>query len=195
MTNTNKPFGLAANRAKDGNNTGVLTPYYVPAGNAVKLYVGDPVVKTGTANSSAFMGHAAGSLPAVAKAAATGAITGVIMGFLPDGDRFSSGPLPAGTAAIALVDDDLTKTFLIQANGSVAATNVGQNANISLATAGDDYSGLSGVSLDISSADTTATLQLKILGIADGVDNEVGNYSVCEVIINNNSEANNTAGI
>ena len=175
MANANKPFGLAAVRAQDGHNTGVLKQYYIPSTNAAKLYIGDPVTKTGTANTSAFLGHAAGSLPAVAKSTAAEQI--------------------AGVEAVALVDDNLTKKFNIQANGTVAATIVGANADIDASGSGDDYTGLSGVTLDVSSADTTATLQLKIIGIADYLSNEVGDYSVLEVMINNDTEAHGSAGI
>lgn len=195
MANANKPFGLAASRAQDGHNTGVLKQYYIPSTNAAKLYIGDPVTKTGTANTSAFLGHAAGSLPAVAKSTAAEQITGVIVGFLPDGEHFVTGPLAAGVEAVALVDDNLTKKFNIQANGTVAATIVGSNADIDVSGSGDDYTGLSGVTLDVSSADTTATLQLKIIGIADYLSNEVGDYSVLEVMINNDTEAHGSAGI
>lgn len=195
MANVNKPFGLAALRAQDGNNTGVVKHYYVPATNSTKLYIGDPVVKTGEANTAEFLGHAAGSLPAIAKASTSGAITGVIVGFLPNGESYVTGALPANTAAVALVDDDLTKNFTIQANSTISASIIGQNANIDVTANGDDYTGISGVALDVATADSTDSLQLKIMGVADYPHNELGNYTVLEVRINNDTEANGTAGV
>lgn len=195
MANANTPFGLASVRAQDGNNTGVLKHYYVPATNATDLYIGDPVVKTGSANATEILGHAAGSLASVGKAAATGAITGVMVGILPNGESYLNGKLPAGQEAVILVDDDLTKKFNIQANGTVTAAMIGQNANIAVTGTGNSYSGLSGVALDVATVGTEAAKQLKIIGVADYITNEFGNYSIVEVLINNDTEAHNTAGI
>lgn len=202
MANVNAPFGLAVSRTQNANYSGVVKHYYVPATNAKTLFVGDAVVKTGESNTADFMGHKAGSMPAIAQAAATGAITGVIVGFLPGDAADKAGVLTAGTEGIALVVDDLTAKFNIQATGTVTAAMIGANANLSLTTAGSEYSGLSGMQLDVATVGTgseeasdSTPLQLKIMGVADYENNEIGANAVLEVMINNSTEAHNTAGI
>lgn len=195
MANTNTPFGLAYVRSQSANNSGVLRHYYIPSTNSDKLYVGDPVVKTGGSNATEILGHDAGSLASIAKAGTSGAITGVIMGFLPNGSDFISGSFPAGVEGVALVCDDLTAKFNILANGALTAAAIGSNANISVTTAGNDYAGISGVTLDVATIATTDSLQLKILNVAPYDFNEVGEYAVAEVLINATTEAHGTAGV
>lgn len=184
MANTNKPFGFALSRSQDASYSGVVTQCYIPASNSAKLYVGDAVVLSTGSNSTAVLGYNAGSLPTVQKAAATGAIDGVIIGFLPNGESYITGALPASTEAVALVITNPMAKFNIQASGAATAAMVGKYANISVSGSGDDYTGLSGIVLDISTVDADPCLQLKIVGIADYPTNEVGNYSVMEVEIN-----------
>lgn len=184
MTNTATPFGLAVSRHQDGNLNGNVTACYIPATNSGKLYVGDAVYFSGS-NASAIEDYKIGNLPAIVKAGASTAIDGVIVGFLPNGINQSAGAFPASTAGIALVVTDPGVKFNIQATGSVAAADVGKFAKISVSTAGDDYSGISGMALDhstMSSSDTTMPLQ--ILNVADYIQNEYGNYAIVEVIRN-----------
>ncbi len=202
MANVNSPFGLAMSRSQIGHLSGAVKHYYIPATNDKDLFVGDMIVKTGTSNTADFMGHAAGAMPAVAQAAATGAVTGVIVGFLPGDAADKSGVLKAGVEGIALVIDDLSAKFNIQANGTVTADMIGQNANLSLTVAGNEYAGISGMQLEVATAgsgsasgsDSTPP-QLKILGLADYENNALGDNAVLEVMINNSTEAHNTAGI
>lgn len=202
MANVNSPFGLAVSRTQNANYSGVVKHYYIPPTNDSDLFIGDAVVKTGESNATSFMGHAAASMPAVKKAAATGGMTGVIVGFLPGDAADKSGVLKSGREGIALVVDDLTAKFNIQANGTVTGDMIGSNANLSLTAAGSEYSGLSGMQLDVATVGTgssedadSAALQLKILGLADYENNALGANSVLEVMINNSTEAHNTAGI
>lgn len=183
MTNTLTPFGLAVSRAADGNLSGGVTACYIPATNNAKLYVGDAVYFSG-ANSSAIDEYKVGNLPSIVKAGADTAIDGVIVGFLPDING-SAGAFPASKAGVALVVTDPEVKFNIQATGSVSASDVGKYAKISVSTAGNDYSGISGMALDhstLSSSDTT--MPLKVLNIADYIQNDSGNYAIVEVVRN-----------
>jgi hypothetical protein len=85
---------------------------------------------------------------------------------------------------VALVITNPMAKFNIQATGQATAAMVGKYANISVSTAGNDYTGISGMALDISSVDADPCLQMQIVGIADYLTNEVGNYSVLEVVLN-----------
>lgn len=195
MANTSAPFGLAVARSQGAYLAGEAKHYYVPSSNASAIYIGDLVVKTGTSNSSDILGHKAGSLSAVAKASNSGAVTGVVVGILPNGTSYNSGPLPASTEAVLLVIDDPKTKFNIECNGTLAAADIGLNANITASTTGSAYTGISNATLDLSSKASTATLQLKILGLADYENNELGASAVVEVMINNSTEAPASAGI
>lgn len=193
MTNTLTPFGFAASRSKTGQYSGNVTACYVPATNDAKLYIGDAVYFSGS-NAAAIEEYKIGNLPIIVKAGANTAIDGVIVGFLPN--AFSGTTyMPASTAGVALVVTNKEVLFNIQATGAVAAADVGKYAKISTSTAGDDYSGISGMALDYStmSADDTS-LPLKILNVADYVKNEYGNYAIVEVELNLPRAASQASG-
>jgi len=202
MANSNTPKGLVPIK----NNGGELDTnfYYVNSSYATALYIGDPVVKNSTSNTANVVAgqreFAAGSLPEVEKATAgdDNAITGVIIGFLPNFDNTTRNYNPASTEAIAVVADRPDQRFEIQeetAGTALAATSVGLNANLVYAESGSTATGISGAELDTSTPATTATFQLKILRLIDRVDNSIGQHAKWEVKINRHSDANAVVGI
>jgi hypothetical protein len=84
---------------------------------------------------------------------------------------------------IAEVLDDPSQMFLIQNDGTSAATNYGKNADIVVGT-GSTTTGVSANELDTSSIATTAALNLKIIGLWDVPNNAVGANAVVVVKIN-----------
>jgi hypothetical protein len=84
---------------------------------------------------------------------------------------------------IAEVLDDPSQMFLIQNDGTSAATNYGLNADIVVGT-GSTTTGVSANELDTSSIATTAALNLKIIGLWDVPNNAVGANAVVVVKIN-----------
>jgi hypothetical protein len=187
MANANTPFGLKpARNARSGRETGGLEMFYVPASDGTALYIGDPVIKNGSADGAGIAG--------VVRAAATGAITGVVMGFVPDGVTDQAGYRAASTAAYVLVSTDPAEAFIIQENAGIAAADVGLNANLATGT-GNAYSKRSGFVLDATTKATTNTLQLKILGLAPIPGNDFGAYNKLLVTINNTTEAASSAGV
>ena len=190
MANVNTPFGLKPVReAGSGTHNGGLNMYYHPASDATALYIGDPVVKNGSADAA--------GRPAVIRATAAGAITGVVMGFVPNGTTDMAGYGAASAAYYVLVDDDPDHIFEIQEDGvggQLAAADIGLNADFIVA-AGNAYSKRSGVMLDTSTKATTAGLPLKIVGLSERVGTEFGAYAKALVKINNHTEANASAGI
>lgn len=194
MTNTLSPFGFAVSRSKTGQLSGNVTACYIPATNNAKLYIGDAVYFSGS-NAAAIEEYKIGNLPIIVKAGANTAIDGVIVGFLPLGVCSGTTYMPASTAGVALVVTNKEVLFNIQATGAVAAADVGKYAKISTSTAGDDYSGVSGMALDYStmSADDTS-LPLKILNVADYVTNAYGTYAIVEVELNLPRAASQASG-
>lgn len=191
MANTNTPRGFVPLReAGSGTHNGGLNMYVHLAADGTALFIGDPVVKSGTAD-------VAGVIPAVVRATAGGAITGVVQGFVPGADGVTAGYGAASTLYYLLVDDDPDRIFEIQEDGvggQLAAVDIGLNASF-IAAAGSTYTRRSGAMLDTSTKATTAGLELKIVGLVPRVDNALGAYAKALVKINNHTEANASAGI
>ena len=84
---------------------------------------------------------------------------------------------------IAEVLDDPNQMFLIQNDGTSAATNYGLNADVVVGT-GSTTTGVSAMELDTSTIATTAALNVKIIGLWDVPNNAVGANAVVVVKIN-----------
>lgn len=171
MANANAPFGLRPVGNMSGNPfSGALRQYSVAAGDGTAIYIGDPVKAAGTSqfiNGQTFKD--------VVQAATGDVIEGVVVGVLAD-TRDSLMYRAASTQRILLVNDDPNALFEIQqVSGGTALTanDVGLNANFVVA-AGSTYTGLSGVTLNNVGEATTNTLDLKIVGMVNRVDNDPG---------------------
>lgn len=192
MANANVATGFKPVReAGSGVHNGGLNQYFHAAADGTALYIGDPVIKSSTADPS-------GAYPSVIRATAGAAITGVVCGFMPDGVVDVAGYGAASTAYYVLVDDDPDTLFEIQEDavgGALAITDVGLNADFIVA-AGSASTKRSGVMLDTSTKATTAGLPLKIIGVTPRPNNDVGvaNSKVL-VKINLHTEAHGAAGI
>jgi len=209
MANTDSPFGLRLVRHRNGAGfNAAVNPYYIPSSYATALFIGDPVIKTGTSNTSGVEGtggsmFAAGTLPEINKATAGdgNAITGVIVGFEPTKTNLENKHSAASTEGVAYVCDDPDALFEIQddsAGGTaLAATSVGLNAVVIYTHAGSTITGLSGVELDTSSdaPAADASNQLTIQSLVNRVDNEIGTSAKWLVKINNHTEAHGALGI
>jgi hypothetical protein len=203
MANTNAPFGLRPVRYRNGSPwNGKVTPYYVAAGYATALYIGDPVVVVGNSNAAEYFGMPAGSLNTIeiATGGDANAISGVIVGFLP---VQATSPIykPASTEALALVADDPNIVFEVQddGGGELDGDTVGLNANL-ITGSGSTATGLSGWALDGGTSDgpdATATNQLLILGLSRRLaNNELGSdYAIWDVLINKHTQVQPALGI
>lgn len=176
MANSNTPMGLRPVAHRNGAPyNGAATRYYVPASDGTALYIGDPVVVGGTADANGIM--------SVVKATAAGGayMLGPVVAVDPvegagAGGRDSTVYRAASTERYVWVADDPDLVFEIQEDavgGALAVADVGLNADW-IAGTGSAITGLSGAMLDTSTKATTATLQLRILGFSQRVDNEVG---------------------
>jgi hypothetical protein len=207
MANIDASFGLRPVRRRNGASYHVATtPYYIPSSYGTALYIGDPVVKTGTSNTAAVTvpgagNFAPGELAEINKATAGDGnmLTGVIVGFAALPTDLSKIYNPASTARVAYVADDPDMIFEIQADGAIAATEIGLNAVLIYTNAGSTTTGLSGVELDTSSdaPAADASNQLTILRVADAPGrNELGSaWTVVEVRINQHTEMTGQIGV
>ncbi len=188
MANVNTPFGLKPLRdANSGVETGGLEMFYHPATDATALYIGDPVVKNGSADAAGIAG--------VVRASAAGVVTGVVEGFVPDGVTNTAGYGAASTGYYVLVNTNPKTLFEIQDTaGTIAAADIGLNAELT-AGSGNAYTKRSGFVLDSASKATTAGLAVKIRGLSPRPGNDFGAYAKILVTINDHTEAPATAGL
>lgn len=206
MANASRPKGLVPVGYLGGSPwNGQARIYYVPAGNATALYVGDPVTRL-TADGDT------NGIPSVSIGVAGSAICGVIVGVLPTYPGVSlvgttidlaRRSLPVSTAGYVLVADDPNILFEIQEGTTAAAAGtaltaaaIGNNANFVI-TAGATTTSDSKTVLDNATEATTATLNLKLMGLAQREDNAFGSYAKWIVKINNHQygSSTGTAGV
>jgi hypothetical protein len=165
---------------------GQVNIYQHDAADANTLMVGDPVILSGTGST--------GGIATVKRAAAGAAVLGVCVGVLnvkldPVAGSMTSGAIaldtpqyvPASTAQYVLIADAPDVVYEVEGTtGGSAYTylvaDIGLNAD-AFYSAGSTTTGVSACSLDLSTKATTATLQFKILGTAQRVDNESVNSS------------------
>lgn len=84
---------------------------------------------------------------------------------------------------IADVIDDPNQLFIIQSAGTPTQANIGTNADITAATTGSTVTGLSAMTMSASFTEA-ATANLKAIGVWDAPGNEMGQYVVLVVKIN-----------
>lgn len=164
MANVDAPFGLRPVTA-DGNGGSriKLGRYAIEASEITDLFRGDPVILSGTAvldeKTNTYV-------PTVVRATAGNGneLTGVIVDFEPETDESLPYKTDATTERFVLVADDPYQLFEVQADGSVAVTDVGNTADIIFTHAGSTVTGQSGMELD--TADIGTGKQLVIEGVS-----------------------------
>ena len=196
MANANRPSGFSPVQYLNGAPwNGQARLYSIAAAYNTALYVGDPVISSGTADAN--------GIPGIVLGATTGALRGVITGLYNSGgttaNHVSIASLgnssiiykPASDPNIwyAAVVDDPNVLFAVQeeSNGTqLAATEVGLNT-ISKSGTGNGYiSGWQIPSATGATPNTTATLQLRLMGLqqAPAGTNAFGAYAKWLVQIN-----------
>lgn len=199
MSNVNAPFGLRpVNELAGTPYTGAVRTYSVPASDGTAIFVGDAVKLVGTGqiiNGSTYTD--------VARAASGDTFVGVCIGCVPD-TRDSTQYRAASTQRRILVCDDPTALFMIQQSNSgtaFAVNDIGLNCNLNVA-AGSTVTSYSGTVADNSTGATTNTLDLKIVGMVDAPDNDVGSSASSGTLasrllvrLNRHAYVNQTAGV
>jgi hypothetical protein len=103
----------------------------------------------------------------------------------------------AASGAECLVWDDPNQMFMIQSDDATdpdAQTDVGLNYNL-VATAGSSLYKASRMELDGNTGATDSNLPLRLLAVERTVDNALGGYADCVVILNNHRLKLGTVGL
>ena len=192
MANVDSPFGLRPVRYMSGAPyNGAVNAYSTVTGDGTAIYIGDPVIISGTASTID------GVIYQDVDQAATGdVIVGVVVGVKPE-SRDSTIYRAASTARVLYVADDPSLLFEIQevsGGTALAAADIGLNANFVVA-AGSATTGQSGVELNNATEATTNTLDVQIVGFANRPGNEIGEHAKWLVRLNRHQRINQVAGI
>lgn len=177
--------------------------YFIPSTDATAVNVGDLVKLAGDSRSPT--GVATVTRVAAVTDPVVGVVTGII--FSGVGDVANVPPVTnldvpvaraASTNRYVLVADDPTLVFEAQTSGATFATaDVGLNASPTIG-AGSTTSGASGMTIDLSTKATTATLVLKLFGFPSRPDNNIGDaFTSAYVLLNNHQykAGTGTAGV
>jgi len=192
MANTDNAFGLKPVQHRNGAPyNGAFRLYSTVTTDATAIYIGDPVILSGTSQTIN------GRIYSDVDQAATGdVVTGVVVGVVPvtqDSLRYRA----ASTQRLLMVADDPELLFEIQevtGGTALTANDAGLNANFVVGT-GSTVTGLSGVELNNATEATTNTLDLHIVGPVQRDDNAIGEHCKWLVTINRHQFANQVAGI
>jgi len=171
MANTNAAFGLKPYRMLgSGANTNGDSVYSIQtsatAGSSNVIYQGSPVIPLSNGMIDIVGAAAGGTVP----------LLGVFLGCnyidLFGKPRLSpywpgTSSVKANTAATAIIVANPDAVFSINCDAAAADTYIHNNANFSTATSGSTTSGLSSAQLAVSTAATTNTLNMRILGFQD----------------------------
>jgi len=183
---------------------GAANPYYVPAGYATALFLGDPVTIVGDSNDAEVSAVGAGTFASgmlsevnVTTLADGNVCTGAIVAVFPTTNA-SLPYKPASTEAIVMVADDPNIIFQIRDDGTTALTadSIGLNAIMESGT-GSTYTGRSGYVLDTNTDPPAADASnmLTILNLARLQDNTLAASAVWDVRINQHTQAAGAVGV
>lgn len=183
MANSNAPFGFRADKHYAGG-TLRSNNYRIASGLSSDIFTGDLVKTTGTTRrvQAASAGNTVvGSFNGCRYVASDGSVV-----FTP---RWVASTATSGSAeATAYVYDDPNILFQAQYSGTLAETDIGQQADMLASTAGNATTGLSGQQVD-----AVGQNGLKILDYTRDDVNTVGQYTKVLVLINEH-ENGPTAG-
>jgi hypothetical protein len=101
--------------------------------------------------------------------------SGVIVGFAANPDNLTQRHNPTSTARIALVCNDPTVVYEVQADGDLTETMIGLNATFIRTHSGSTVTGYSGEEIDTGTTTAPAadaSLMLRIVGMVNREDND-----------------------
>ncbi len=198
----NTPFGLSpVSYHNAACYTGAARAYFIPSTDANAYAIGDPVMLAGSGDP---LGRAATVV--LATAGGTNSILGPIIGHgsAAFGAAIGANPNTLDTTIIpatktrgyyVLVADDPELVFEVQEDSvgnNLAITDIGNNFAM---VAGANNGFISGWQLDSSTASTTATVQVKVMGLSPKANNAIGANAKWLVRINNHALRAGTAGV
>lgn len=179
MANVNKPFGLRPVGNLSATGAQKQYGYLIASGQAGAIYQGDLVV--------VYDGYII-KYDAATHTAPTGVFNGCqyndpTRADKPTWKNYYPGSITPNIGQIDCeVLDDPSQLFLIQAAGTITQADIGKNADPTASTGGSTTTGVSAATLGTPAK--TAALTMKIVGLSSQADNEMGQYAVVVVKLN-----------
>jgi hypothetical protein len=178
MANVDKAFGLRPLGNLSATGAQKQYGYLIEDNYSTTLYQGDLVTIVG--------GYIVKFLPAT-HAAALGVFNGCnyvnpTTGKPTWSNVYTQTNITSGVITADIIDDPM-QLFIIQADGSIAQTDIGKNADV-MGTGGSTTTGVSSMELNTATIADAAALNLKIVGLYDAPGNSFGAFAVVVVKIN-----------
>lgn len=207
MANANQPFGLRPYRSN-----GQINVYRIPSTDTLVYHVGDvvksaaggdlvsgcsDVILFGTRGATATSGNTRGAIVGIGTRAGT-AGQSAVAGFDPTNLEAMSIPATKTKDYFVLVDDSPDTIFEAQTLDTIAASAFNKNTGLAVGAAPSAGQVVSNTTVSGSTATTTITLPIKIIGAPDQPDNDLtapGTYSRILVMLNTHELSGNTVGV
>jgi hypothetical protein len=178
MANVNKPFGLRPMGNLSATGAQKQYGYLIGDNQAGAIFQGDLVV--------VYDGYII-KYDAATHAAPTGVFNGCNYVDPTSGKPTWSNYYPGSvniTSGVITADvlDDPSQLFMIQAAGTLTQADIGKNADPTSSTTGSTITGVSNGTLGTPAK--TAALTMKIVGLSNSPSNEMGQYAVVIVKLN-----------
>lgn len=202
MANASGAFGLRpiAKMGSGSNSTGSsgYTKYEIANGNTNVIYQGSPVIPLSTGFIDIVGAAAGGTVGLVGVfygceyvSSVTGELT--FSNYWPGSGADSNHPVKA------IVYDDPMQLYVISSDASLTSKatlrgHVFANANFSSGTSGSTTTGMSSAALGVSTINTTANLNLRIMGWQEDPENADFTASGIPVIVRLNNHFNSPNG-
>ena len=192
MANSDTARGLKPVRYLSGAPySGAVNIYSVPASDSTAIYIGGLVKPAGSADAD-------GVMTVTGNVATGNAVIGVVTGIVPvtaDSTIYRA----ASTLRYVFVADDPNLLFEVQEDSggaAMAATAVGNTADLTGFTSGSTATGLSAIEIDSSTATASGdgTEDVMIWGLANRPDNAIGTNAKWLVRLNNHFLVDGVAG-
>lgn len=196
MSSTAFPFGMVpVQQLAAGYNTQGFNAYNIEDGEATSIFYGDVVEILTTGFIEKDVGTT--TLTPIGVFVGCSYVDPAIKYFL-NGQCWigatTTGVTTGQGRPLGYVVDDPNAVFMIQADATLTQAAIGANAAI-VQTAGTTAIGKSRNALSASSVDTTSTLPLRIVGLADLPDNAWGDLFPIVLVKFNNHQLTTLTGI
>ena len=201
MANVNRPFGLMPVETLHGRAP-VTHRYFITSADTDAYYIGSPVILAATADAN--------GVPGVAIGAAAGVYVGSVVSVEPvivNGIAQAASTLDRTQVSIPAtktrnyyveVADDPHQIFEVQC-GSVAtnlvSTKLNNNFDLTIAAPSPATSPQSATIVNNATIATTNTVSMRMMGLAQRPNNEIGAFQVVRCKINTHAYANAIAGV
>lgn len=212
MSNVSRVNGFRPVKHLDGSPwNGQVNRYYASSGDSTAIFNGDLVKLAAVSDTqgqvllNGVASTVGGTQGVTAFVAGTdSAAVGVAVGFMVNPLNLNSPQYrTASTAMYVLVADAPDTVFEAQVDtstypsgsaGIIGAVGFNKNYNVSNAAGGSTVTGLSGMLIQTSSANTTATLPLKAFGASQRTDNDITTQNAKLLVTINNHQFNGGTG-